>query len=350
VAELVFILTDFFSAAGADADADRSAGAGLPALPLLETLFARAQRTSLQSGWRGWLAARAAGAPTNRSAPAASLAQTVAAAWDAGAAAGQTGGGLWLASPVHYFAGLDSVFLHPAGPLSLDGAEQDALVADFERVFSASPWTLRSIGRRELLLAGPAIAASGADPAQFAGCDPSAGLPSGEGAATLRGLGAEMEMWLYEHPLNLERRGRGELPVTTLWLWGAQQNPGLMAPAGPQAPMHAPSAHLYGRDTYAEALWRLQGGAARPLPEAFDAAAIGREADAIFLYPLLQPQGLSAALLQLEQYWLPGALRALRQRRIAVLRLLVGTHLYTLRWLDLARFWRRRTPWWETLA
>jgi hypothetical protein len=351
VAELVFILADFFSAA--DADADRSTGAGLPALPLLEMLFARAQRSPLQSDWRGWLAARAAGAPAGLSLPAASLAQTVAAAFGTDAPAGQASGGLWLASPVHYFAGLDSVFLHAAGLLTLEAAEQHTLVADFERVFRGSPWTLRSIGRRELLLAGPAIAAGGADPAQFAGCDPSAGLPSGPGAATLRGLGAEMEMWLYEHPLNLERCGRGELPVTTLWLWGAQQNPGPPATAGLQSPMHAQPAQpaqLYGSDTYAEALWRLQGGAARPLPAAFDAAAIGPGADAIFVYSLRKPQGLSAALLQFEQCWLPGALQALRRRRVAVLRVLVGTQLYTLRWLDLARLWRRRTPWWETLA
>jgi hypothetical protein len=347
VAELVFILTDFFPAA--DADADPDAGAGLAALPRLERLFARAHRGALQSGWRGWLAARAPGVPMHRSMPQAGLAQTVAAAFSVDAPAGRPGG-LWLASPVHFFAGLDSVFLHSTGLLELDGAEQRTLVADFERVFRTSPWTLRSIGRRELLLAGPAIAASGADPAQFAGCDPSAGLPTGVDAPTLRGLGAEMEMWLYEHPLNLERRGRGELPVTTLWLWGGQQDSGLPATAGTPSPMRAPPAKLHGRDTYAEALWQLAGATVRPLPEAFEPAAIGRDADAIFLYPLLQPQGLSAALLRFEQSWLPGALRALRQRRISVLRLLVGSHIYSLRWLDLARFWRRRRPWWETLA
>jgi len=350
VAELVFILTDFFPAADADAGADPNPGAGLPALPLLETLFAHAQRSPLQSGWRGWLAARAPGAPLHRSMPPAGLAQTVAAAFGARVAPGRAGAGLWLASPVHFFAGLDSVFLHAAGLLELDGAEQRALVADFERVFKGSPWTLRSIGRRELLLAGPAIAASGADPAQFAGCDPSAGLPSGAGAGTLRGLGAEMEMWLYEHPLNLERRGRGELPVTTLWLWGGQQDSGLPVTAATQAPTHVPPAHLYGRDSYAEALWQLSGAAVRPLPEAFEPGAISRDADAIFLYSLLQPQGLGAALLRFEQCWLPGALRALRRRRIPVLRVLVGAHIYTLRWLDLARFWRRRHRWWETLA
>jgi hypothetical protein len=111
-----------------------------------------------------------------------------------------------------------------------------------------------------------------------------------------------------------------------------------------------PPPQLYGCDTYAEALWRLQGGAARALPAAFDPAVLARHADSVFLYPLLQPQGLTAALVQLEQRWLPGALRALRQRRASVLRLLIGQRLYSVRWLDLARIWRSRRPWWETLA
>jgi hypothetical protein len=350
VAELVLVLTDFFSAAGGR-DRGEDVGAGLPRLPLLETLLARSRVTALPAAWRGGLAARSSSVSCQAASPAA----TVAAAWAARPISGPVPGQVWLATPVHYFAGLDSVHLHPAGLLRLDSEEQRRLTADFTRVFADSPWQLRSLGQRELLLAGPAINASGADPAYFAGCDPSPGLPRGEGAATLRRLGAEMEMWLYEHPLNLERRNRGELPVTTLWLWGAEAAPAAVptggppsAPAVPSAP--ATAARLYGRDTYAEALWRLQGGVAAALPAAFDAALITPDADSVFLYPLLQPQGLTAAFEQLEQRWLPAALRAVSARRASVLRLLVGAHAYSWRWLDRARFWRARAPWWETLA
>lgn len=345
MAEVVFVLTDFFSAAPDDA------GAGLPRLPLLETMLARSRVTALAPDWRGWLAARGRSVSGQVLTPAA----TVAAAWNAWPLPTQTPGQVWLATPVHYFAGLDSVHLHPAGVLRLGSEEQQQLVADFARVFADSPWELRTLGQRELLLSGPAIKASGADPAYFAGSDPSPGLPRGEGAATLRRLGAEMEMWLYEHPLNLERRSRGELPVTTLWLWGAEATsataPPFSASAAPAAP-GAPEApaRLYGRDTYAEALWRLQGGAAEPLPAAFDAALISPHADSVFLYPLLQPDGLTAAFVQLEQRWLPGALRAVGERRVSVLRLAIGARAYSLRRLDRARFWRARTPWWERLA
>jgi len=346
VAELVFVLADFPSAPGAAGDGG-DAPAGTPRLPLLETLLARARVAPLHTDWRGWLAARASSGLLAPSTPAA----TVAAAWELRGAAGREGEQVWLASPVHYFAGLDSVHLHPAGLLRLERAEQHALAADFARVFADSPWTLRALDRRELLLWGPAIAASGADPALYAGSDPSPGLPRGAGAGALRGLGAEIEMWLYEHPLNLERRGRGELPVTTLWLWGANAHSGATSPVRAAPPARpARAAQLYGRDTFAEALWRLQGATIQPLPESLDGVPIDTDADHIALLPLARPEGLISALQQLEQHWLPGAWRALRRRRVARLTLLVGARSYQLRWPQLARLWRARRPWWETLA
>jgi hypothetical protein len=345
VAELVFVLTDFFSAAGSGGCGD-CGPTGLPRLPLLESVLERSRVTALDTDWRDWLAERYASQSLRAATPAA----IVAAACCGQALARQASGQVWLATPVHYFAGLDSVHLHPAGLLLLDDPQQQRLVADFARVFADSPWTLRSIGQRELLLSGPAIAASGADPAQFTGSDPSPGLPRGAGAGTLRGLGAEMEMWLYEHPLNLERLGHGDLPVTTLWLWGATTDHGSTPPAREHTPMRAPHARLYGRDSYAAALWQLRGAVAQALPASFDATLISADTDDVFLYSLQQPDGLSAALLQLEQRWLPGALRALRRRRVSVLRLLAGGHAYSLRWLDLLRLWRTPTPWWETLA
>jgi hypothetical protein len=346
VAELVFVLTDFFPAVAAGGRGS-DAAAGLPRLPLLELILARSRIRPLASDWRGWLAA--GGGAARALTPAA----TVAAAWNVLAPIAQCSGSgqLWLATPVHYFAGLDTVHLHPAGLLRLDSEQQHRLVADFARVFAGSPWMLRALGQRELLLSGPAIAASGADPARFLGNDPSPGLPRGEGAATLWGLGAEMEMWLYEHPLNLERLGRGELPVTTLWLWGAEAS-AATAPAALPAAALAPAtrARLFGHDTYAEALWRLHGGAAEALPAAFDAALIDARVDSVLLYPLSRQDGLSAALMQLEQRWLPAALRALRQRQVSVLRLVIGGQVYSLGWLQRLRLWRARPPWWETLA
>lgn len=44
--------------------------------------------------------------------------------------------------------------------------------------------------------------------------------PSGPDARAWRSKLAEIEMLLFEHPVNNERQSRGQLPVNTLWLWG----------------------------------------------------------------------------------------------------------------------------------
>ena len=85
----------------------------------------------------------------------------------------------WLATPVHCFAGLDSVQLHPAGLLELPASEQSALAAEFTRVFADTPWRLHATGQRELLLSGAPLAASAADPAASIGADLRDGLPRG---------------------------------------------------------------------------------------------------------------------------------------------------------------------------
>ena len=104
--ELVLILTDF-DAVSSPPEPTR------PRLPALETLLARARRTAGRADWRAWLAARYGGARWAASAPA----QLVAAAWGVHSTAQAAAGQYWLATPVHYFAGLDSVHLHPAGLL-----------------------------------------------------------------------------------------------------------------------------------------------------------------------------------------------------------------------------------------
>ncbi len=44
--------------------------------------------------------------------------------------------------------------------------------------------------------------------------------PVGSDARMWRSKLAEVEMLLFEHPVNTAREARGELPVNTLWLWG----------------------------------------------------------------------------------------------------------------------------------
>ena len=55
-------------------------------------------------------------------------------------------------------------------------------------------------------------------------------MPRGQGSDLLRDLMARSEVVLQEHPVNVERRARGDIPATMIWLfWGSGQMPDMPA-------------------------------------------------------------------------------------------------------------------------
>ncbi len=283
---------------------------------MLEGLLARAHQRALpEGGWRSWVR-------EHWQLPEGAPARVVAAAWGEPPIPGRHH---WLATPLHLFAGIDSVRVHPQGLLRLDAFEQTQLSADFARVFRDSPWRLIARDRRDLLLAGPALAASAADPATLLGAAPDAGLPQGADAAALRRLYSEIELWLYEHPVNAVRVQRGQLPVTALWLWGAAPAEGVAPAPTPSAPaLSAPPAlpAVDGEDSYVEALWQLAG--AEPASEPADARGN------LLLLRVCEPPGVVGTLQRLEQDWLAGAARALRSGRLAAVHIVTAGRAHAL--------------------
>lgn len=337
--------------------------AGLPRLPALERWLARGEPRPMDGDWRQWLLARHA--PEWRPAgPAA-----VAARAHGPAHAPLPGHAWWLATPVHFVAGLDTLRLHPDGLLPLAWPEQQALAADFARVFAGSGWTLLPTGRRELLLLGPGAAARSSDPARWLGADPAAGLPSGADAAPLRRLGAELEMWLHEHPANRGRAARGQLVATALWLWGEGQGQargqgngegehGVARPAQPADATTGRSLALHGADAFLDGLAAV-AGVAPPLPSATLAAACpadvatapgGRAADTVVV--LGGGEALTPGrLVQWEQDWFAPAQRQWQAGQWEALTLACGQQSWSARRGPLAalRGWRGTVPWWERL-
>lgn len=328
MSDLALILTDFIPAPSQPEQVP-------PRLAALELWLARGHHSTPGRDWRAWLARRYGGPELG------ALSSAALAARAAGVAESAAPAGRWLATPVHYFAGLDSVHLHPLGLLHLGEEEQRTLVTQFAQLWADSPWRLHALGQRELLLSGPVLDADGADPALWLGEDPTPGLPRGREAGQLRRLGAELEMWLHEHPLNLARAERGLLPVTTLWPWG-----GSAVTASSSPPR---SGQLHGADSVAAAVWRARGQAAAPAAAALSelGPATG---DEVVLLSLVQPQGLTATLREWEERWFAPAIAALRAGRYTTLWLWAGTHLYALRRRDLWRFWCGAQPWWERWA
>jgi hypothetical protein len=340
VPSLILVLRDLYCPRP-----DPEAGATLPRLPALEQWVARGDIAPTPGGWRQWLQRELAG-PEHAALPAASVA-------GAGVRELPADRALWLATPVHMVAGLDTVRVHPAGLLRLDAGEQRVLQDDFARVFAGSGWSLHATGRRELLLTGPIpqadAAVRSADPALWLGADPRAGLPSGPGANALQRFGAELEMWLHEHPVNLARAGRGLLTASALWLWGG----GAVARAGGAASRPARPMRVWADELFMDGLAHCAGLRVEPLPQRWPQ----RGTDFAGTEDLLAVCSLGTApdersLRTLDSDWIAPALAAWRAGQLRTITLLAADRAVTLRRSpprSMLRMFRRVRPWWEAL-
>jgi hypothetical protein len=314
--------------------------ATLPRLPQLERWLARGERQHDAGDWRAWL--QRSWPVADPSTPPASIA----AAAVEGVSAQQP---VWLATPVHLVAGLDTVRLHPAGLLQLTAEEQRALALGFSEVFAGSGWSLHPTGRRDLLLSGGVLTDPGAvrtdDPAGWLGADPRAGLASGPHAKSLRQLGSEIEMWLHGHRVNEARAARGLPGVTALWIW-----------SGGAPPAHAPPSAATARalacadDLYVDGLARLGCCVTRALPDRWPSGADPVRASAgevLALCPLSTP-GVGT-LENLERDWIGPAYQEWRSGGADRAALWLGGQVVTVqsRWAGLWRAARAIRPWWE---
>jgi hypothetical protein len=318
----------------------------LPRLPALEQWLVRGERQPVADGWRPWLQRELGGPGLSAAAPAAIAAAAL--------ASPPAGASLWLATPVHFIAGLDTVRVHPAGLLQLDAAEQEALQRDFARDFAGSGCHLHVTGRRELLFALPHDAGSvrSDDPSLWLGADPRDGLPSGTGANPLRRLGSELEMWLHWHPINEARAAGGQLGVSALWLWGGGAP---LAREGGEAtaPESASTTVAWADELYVDGLARHAGFRVQPLPRRWPPLASGHGSPELRLVvPAAGAAPGPDSLVAIERDWIAPALVQWRRGDVDELTLLAGRSAVTLRRRRLRSLWRAlqpSRPWWEQL-
>ncbi|MCC7461332.1 MAG: hypothetical protein IT480_02600 [Gammaproteobacteria bacterium] len=304
-------------------------------LGALEYWLAAGTARAVPGGWRGWLAQAVLGTGLSEADGGAGLTASTLLATGAGRY-------FWFATPVHYVAGLDTLHLPASGLLTLAAAEQQALAADFARVFQAAPWRLHVTGHRDLLLEGPDPGRHVTqDPALVAGGDLAAAQPRGADVRALRQLATEIEMWLFEHPLNRERERLGALPVTGLWPWGG-------GASGAVTPLVGTPPQLHGEDAYTAALAAARGAVLRALPaSAGSLAAAGSDVAVVV-------SGACTAghsdLLRLEQHWFAPLVAQLAAGRWSMLTLLAGAHSHELRRGHRWRLWRRPRAWWQAFG
>jgi len=284
---------------------------------MLERLLARAGDPSRVEDWRteAFLVI-AAGAKPLPSIAAAMVQESASAADPA----------TWtcIATPVHFSAGMRSVTMAADGILSLAPGEAAALSTDFNRVFGGAGVRL-SVTRGALLscLFDDAIEATTRDPEEVAGNDVFAFQPTGPDGARLRRLMSEMEMWLFDHPVNRARLAQARETVTGLWLWGGG------ATGEPLPPVRGWCA---GHDPFFAAF-----GSEHEYPRATGSGVV-----------VCAEQPGSDQWLEVERRWLVPASAALRSGRLKRLDLSAADRRFSVGKGPNLRFWRRPRPWWES--
>ena len=150
--------------------------------------------------------------------PAASLMR----ARDAGVDPGRSPPASLCADPVHLRPDLDAARLFDASCFSLSGEEAAALAGALDRHFAPegirleaphpSRWYVRLDEHPDAVFRPPGIAA---------GRGAGGSLPEGNEGSLWRRRMNEAQMVLHDHPCNESREARGELPVNSVWFWGA---------------------------------------------------------------------------------------------------------------------------------
>ena len=308
------------------------------AAPALEMLLARGRRTPGQAAALEEWCARAFGLEGS---------PLPAGALTALACGLEPGTAYWMrADPVHLRADRDRVLLYPSQGFALTAEEAEPLAAALDAHYAGEfffaalrpdVWCLR--GGRE-------IPASERPPIEIAGRSVDGELPDKRWHALLN----EIQMAMYQHPVNTAREARGDPVVNGVWLWGAGRLPAAAALSN-TGPWHSLSAD----DPLALGLARLAGVRHRP-PGAGAAPWLGRTPEdgrhLVILESLRGAQVLGDAktvegrLRGLEDRWFAPLLAALRAGRIGMLTVHVpdaGASFETER-NDLRRFWRRPKP------
>ena len=332
---LTLILSDLYLPEEAGAgEIGRGAGTEYLPLPELERLLRFARQTIPIDDWRKLLAGQVG---------CASLASVAPAHF---AARGQVPAGRvhssWFATPVHLEARLDHVRLDQHGLLRLQVGERLAWCEEFARSFGPE-LALHDAGARGFFLSGlESQPVSSTDPARMLGADIASSLARGDGAAPLRRLSAEIDMWLHGAALNRERERARAPRISSLWLWGGTRAADDVTEVAPDT-----QRAYAGDDPWLAALARAQTGAAPwPAPEGLCAFKPAPRHGIVELTPLSESHD---GLARLDANWLGPARAALAAGTLEQVEIVANDGYFITQRHDSWRFWRRPRHWMELL-
>jgi hypothetical protein len=243
---------------------------------------------------------------------------------------------------VHLLTALDHLQLAAPVPLPLDATESADLLATLNDHLAGSGFALHPLpGSSWLCECPPGLEFTADEPSLAVGQNLRELLPTGRDAGKVRALVNELQMLLHEHPVNERRLTRGQLPVNSVWLWGAgtANQPGATTPE-----------LLLTDDPWLAALWHLHGGRVQS-PDVLAATLEKESIDVrVALAPMMSVHRVREDLRWIERVILAPARAALTAGRVSRVALHAGRDVFEVsagaRWA----VWRRARPLAEVLA
>jgi hypothetical protein len=174
-----------------------------------------------------------------------------------------------LLSPVHFHIGTDHVTLADPQALRLSAQESHTLFEVVKPLFESEGWTMAWGGPTRWYCAHDSLdglATASLD--RVIGRNIQLWMPTAEQSRLVRRLQNEVQMLLYQQPLNDHRVGLGALPVNSFWLSGCGRPQRATEPADLQIELSLRE-HALARDwpAWAQAWKALDAGPLRELLE-----------------------------------------------------------------------------------
>ena len=137
-------------------------------------------------------------------------------------------------TPCHWQIGMDQVVMLNPASLQLSEAESQALLQAMQPFFTEDGLSVRYLAPTQWHVQGELLRGLAcASVERVVGMNVNPWLPKSPAAKALRRLQSEMQMLLYNHPVNDARSAQGQLTVNSFWVHGAGAMTHMPAAAAP---------------------------------------------------------------------------------------------------------------------
>jgi hypothetical protein len=247
-----------------------------------------------------------------------------------------------VAAGCHLIADRDRLMVRAGPEQRLNVDEAEAIAASFNNAFAADGWRLHAHAGALVLRSGQALPPGLVPLSELSGHYLDDFLPGGPDARQWRALLNELQMLLFEHPVNERRQAASQAPVNGLWFWGCgsaiARLPRVADVIASDAPVLRGIAHL-GKAAPMEPVERLS----QLDPSAGDTLAHWREAEDALATG--DATAWLTALARFDQAWAQELLAGLSNGSWATVRLHVAPGEYReITRGRLRRFWRPIRP------